>query len=159
MRIWVDADACPLAIKEVLYRLANRTKTPVAFIANQMLRVPASPWIKAIQVQAGFDVADQRIVQDAQAGDIVVTSDLPLAAQVIANKAWVIDTRGNLIDAGTIQGLLSMRNFMEELRSAGVNTGGPAALVARDVRAFANQIDRLLVRLQRRFPNDQAKFT
>lgn len=146
MKIWVDADACPVAIKEILYRAANRTRIELTLIANQMLRVPASPWIKALQVPSGFDVADQRIAQEAAAGDIVVTADVPLAALVIAQGAVVIDPRGELLDKGNIQERLTMRNFMETLRSSGVETGGPSALSPADRQAFANQLDRLLAR-------------
>ncbi|MEN3371700.1 YaiI/YqxD family protein [Dechloromonas sp. ZS-1] len=146
MHIWVDADACPVAIKEILYRAANRVERPLTLVANQMLRVPPSPWIKAVQVPSGFDVADQRIAQSAVAGDIVVTADIPLAAAVIAKGAWVIDPRGELLDAGNIQERLSMRNFMETLRNSGVETGGPAAMSAADRQAFANQLDRLLAK-------------
>ncbi|SRR5574343_770768 len=146
MHIWVDADACPVAIKEILYRAANRVERTLTLVANQMLRVPPSPWIKAVQVPSGFDVADQRIAQSAVAGDIVVTADIPLAAAVIAKGAWVIDPRGELLDAGNIQERLSMRNFMETLRNSGVETGGPAAMSAADRQAFANQLDRLLAK-------------
>lgn len=146
MHIWVDADACPVAIKEILYRAANRVERPLTLVANQMLRVPPSPWIKAVQVPSGFDVADQRIAQSAVAGDIVVTADIPLAAAVIAKGAWVIDPRGELLDPGNIQERLSMRNFMETLRNSGVETGGPAAMSAADRQAFANQLDRLLAK-------------
>lgn len=146
MHIWVDADACPVAIKEILYRAANRVERPLTLVANQMLRVPPSPWIKAVQVPSGFDVADQRIAQSAVRGDIVVTADIPLAAAVIANGALVIDPRGELLDAGNIQERLSMRNFMETLRNSGVETGGPAAMSAADRQAFANQLDRLLAK-------------
>jgi len=151
MRIWVDADACPIAIKEVLYRAANRAKVSVILIANQMLRVPPSPWIRALQVPAGFDVADQRIVQEATQGDLVITSDIPLASQVIAKGALVLDSRGELMDQGNIEGRLTMRNFMEGLRNSGVDTGGPSGLSKSDVQAFANQLDRLLAR---RRPNN-----
>lgn len=144
MKIWVDADACPVAIKEILYRAANRTEIELTLIANQMLRVPPSPWIKALQVPSGFDVADRRIAQEVVAGDLVVTADVPLAAQVIAKGAVVIDPRGELLDKGNIQERLSMRNFMETLRNSGVETGGPASLSAADRQAFANQLDRLL---------------
>ena len=144
MKIWVDADACPVAIKEILYRAANRTEIELTLIANQMLRVPPSPWIKALQVTSGFDVADRRIAQEVAAGDLVVTADVPLAAQVIAKGAVVIDPRGELLDKGNIQERLSMRNFMETLRNTGVETGGPASLSAADRQAFANQLDRLL---------------
>ena len=146
MRIWVDADACPIAIKEVLYRAANRAKVSVILIANQMLRVPPSPWIRALQVPAGFDVADQRIVQEATQGDLVITSDIPLASQVIAKGALVLDSRGELMDQGNIEGRLTMRNFMEGLRNSGVDTGGPSGLSKSDVQDFANQLDRLLAR-------------
>ena len=146
MKIWVDADACPIAIKEVLYRAANRAKVSVTLIANQMLRVPPSPWIKALQVPAGFDVADQRIVQEAVQGDLVITSDIPLASQVIAKGAIVLDSRGELMDKGNIEGRLTMRNFMEGLRNSGVDTGGPSGLSKSDVQAFANQLDRLLAK-------------
>ena len=144
MKIWVDADACPVAIKEILYRAANRTEIELTLIANQMLRVPPSPWIKALQVPSGFDAADRRIAQEVAAGDLVVTADVPLAAQVIAKGAVVIDPRGELMDKGNIQERLSMRNFMETLRNTGVETGGPASLSAADRQAFANQLDRLL---------------
>lgn len=146
MRIWVDADACPVAIKEILYRVANRVGIELTLIANQMLRVPPSPWIKALQVSSGFDVADQRIAQEAEAGDVVVTADIPLAALVVAKGAVVIDPRGELLDKGNIQERLTMRNFMETLRNSGVETAGPAALSSADRQAFANQLDRLLAR-------------
>ena len=146
MKIWVDADACPVAIKEILYRVANRTEIELTLIANQMLRVPPSPWIKALQVPSGFDVADQRIAQEAEAGDVVVTADVPLAALVVAKGAIVIDPRGELLDRNNIQERLTMRNFMETLRNSGVETGGPAALSTADKQAFANQLDRLLAK-------------
>lgn len=146
MRIWVDADACPVAIKEILYRVANRVGIELTLIANQMLRVPPSPWIRALQVPSGFDVADQRIALEAEAGDVVVTADIPLAALVVAKGAVVIDPRGELLDKGNIQERLTMRNFMETLRNSGVETGGPAALSSADKQAFANQLDRLLAR-------------
>lgn len=147
MKIWVDADACPVAVKEILYRAANRTRIELTLIANQMLRVPPSPWIKALQVPAGFDVADQKIAQEVVAGDVVVTADVPLAALVIAKGAVVIDPRGELLDKGNIQERLSMRNFMESLRNSGIETGGLASLSSADRQAFANQLDRLLSRV------------
>ncbi len=149
LHIWVDADACPLLIKQILYRVANRTETPVTLVANQMLRVPASPWIHARQVAAGFDVADQAIVELTQARDIVVTADVPLAALVIEKQALVLDPRGDLIDHHTIQARLTMRNFMQELRGSGVETGGPKSFTPKDARAFANQLDRLLAKRRR----------
>ncbi|MDR3395062.1 MAG: YaiI/YqxD family protein, partial [Parasulfuritortus sp.] len=127
MKIWVDADACPAVIKDILYRAANRMQIPLTLIANKMLRVPPSPWIRALQVPSGFDVADQRIVEEANSGDLVITADIPLAALVIAKGAHVLDPRGEMLDAGTIQERLTMRNFMEGLRNSGVETGGPAA--------------------------------
>lgn len=146
MKIWVDADACPVAIKEILYRAANRAEVPLTLIANQMLRVPPSPWIRALQVPGGFDVADQRIAAEVQPGDVVVTADVPLAAQVIAKGGLVIEPRGELLNANNIQERLTMRNFMESLRSGGVETGGPAAFSHADRQAFAGQLDRLLAK-------------
>ncbi len=148
MKIWVDADACPAAIKDILYRAANRAQIQLTLIANRMLRVPPSPWIQAVQVPAGFDVADRRIVEVAESGDLVITADVPLAAQAIAKGAVVIDPRGELLDAGNIDERLSMRNFMESLRSSGVETGGPAGFSSADRQAFANRLDRLLARRQ-----------
>ena len=148
MKIWVDADACPVVVKEILYRAANRTQVPLILIANQMLRVPPSPWITAVQVPGGFDVADQRIVKEAQSGDLIITADVPLAAQAIAKGAIVIDPRGELLNAGNIQERLAMRNFLDSLRSSGVDTGGPAAFSDADRKAFANQLDRLLAKRQ-----------
>ena len=148
MKIWVDADACPAVIKDILYRAANRAQIQLPLIANQMLRVPPSPWIQALQVPAGFDVADRRIVEETQPGDLVITADVPLAAQAIAKGAVVIDPRGELLDNGNIEERLSMRNFMENLRSSGVETGGPAAFSSADRQAFANRLDRLLTKRQ-----------
>ena len=146
MKIWVDADACPVVIKDILYRAAKRAEIPLTLVANQMLRVPPSPWIRALQVPGGFDVADQRIAQEAQPGDLVITADIPLAAQVIAKGASVIDPRGELLTAANIQERLTLRNFMEGLRSSGVETGGPAAFSSADRQAFGNQLDRLLAK-------------
>jgi uncharacterized protein len=149
MKIWVDADACPGPIKDILFRAAERAQVQLTLIANQMLRVPPSPWIRALQVPAGFDVADQRIAQEAVAGDLVITADVPLAALVVAKGAHVLDPRGDLLDASNIQERLTLRNFMEGLRSSGVETGGPAAFSAADRQAFANRLDGLLVKLKR----------
>ena len=150
MKIWVDADACPAVIKDILYRAANRAQVELTLIANQMLRTPPSPWIRALQVPSGFDVADRRIAQEAVAGDLVITADVPLAALVVAKGARVLDPRGDLLDASNIDGRLSLRNFMDELRSSGVDTGGPATFSAADRQAFANQLDRLLASRDRR---------
>ena len=146
MKIWVDADACPVAVKEILYRAANRTQIPLVLVANRMLRVPPSPWITALQVPAGFDVADKRIAMEAQAGDLVITADVPLAAEVIAKGAVVIDPRGELLTTNNIQERLTLRNFLDSLRSSGVETGGPSALSDADRKTFANQLDRLLAK-------------
>jgi uncharacterized protein YaiI (UPF0178 family) len=150
MKIWVDADACPGVIKDILYRAADRAQVRLTLIANQMLRTPPSPWIRALQVPAGFDVADQRIAQEAEAGDLVITADIPLAAQVVAKGAHVLDPRGELLDANNIQERLTMRNFMDSLRSSGVDTGGPAAFSTADRQAFANRLDGLLAKLKQR---------
>ncbi|MBI1906225.1 MAG: YaiI/YqxD family protein [Rhodocyclales bacterium] len=150
MKIWVDADACPAVIKEILFRAANRVQVPLTLIANQMLRVPPSPWIRALQVPSGFDVADQRIVEEAEAGDLVITADIPLAAQVIAKGARVLDPRGELLDANNIEERLTMRNFLDTLRGTGVETGGPAAFSAADRQTFANRLDGLLAKLSPR---------
>jgi uncharacterized protein YaiI (UPF0178 family) len=144
MKIWVDADACPAVIKDILYRAANRVQILLTLIANKMLRVPSSPWIRALQVPAGFDVADRRIVEEVAAGDLVITGDVPLAAQVIAKGARVIDPRGEVMDASNIEERLTLRNFMEGLRGSGVETGGPAAFTAADRHAFAKRLDGLL---------------
>jgi len=150
MKIWVDADACPGVIKDILYRAADRAQVQLTLIANQMLRTPPSPWIRALQVPSGFDVADQRIAQEAEPGDLVITADIPLAAQVVAKGAHVLDPRGELLDADNIQERLTMRNFMDSLRSSGVDTGGPAAFSTADRQAFANKLDGLLAKLKNR---------
>lgn len=142
--IWVDADACPVPIKEMLFRAAERAQVQVTLVANQPLYTPPSRFIRSIQVPGGFDVADNEIVQRVGAGDLVVTQDIPLAAAVIEKEALAINPRGELYTPETIAQRLSMRNFMDELRGAGVNTGGPAAFHARDKQAFANQLDRWL---------------
>jgi len=144
MTIWVDADACPKPIKEILFRAASRTQTELTLVANRMLAVPNSPWIRSLQVPKGFDVADNEIVQRVAAGDLVVTADIPLASEVIAKDAKVITPRGEAYDAGSIAAALTMRNFMDTLRSSGVETGGPAAFGAGDQREFARQLDRYL---------------
>lgn len=149
MRIWVDADACPGVIKEILFRAADRTKVQVTLVANQMLRTPPSPYIKALVVPSGFDVADQRIVLEASAGDLVITADIPLAALVIEKGATVLDPRGELLSRANIEERLTMRNFMDELRSSGVQTGGPAAFSASDRKAFASRLDAWLMKLQK----------
>ena len=148
-QIWVDADACPGPIKEILFRAADRAQVMVTLVANQMLRTPSTRWVRAIQVAGGFDVADNEIVQRLAAGDLVVTQDIPLAAQAIDKGALALHPRGELYTRETIAQRLSMRNFMDELRGAGVDTGGPAAFHARDRQAFANQLDRWLQQRRR----------
>lgn len=146
MQIWVDADACPGVIKEILFRAAQRTRIMTTLVANQMLRVPPSPYIRSRQVPSGFDVADQRIVQDVQAGDLVITADIPLAALVVERQAHALNPRGEFYTPENISERLSMRNFMEELRGSGVDISGPAAFGASDRQAFAAQLDRFLAR-------------
>ena len=146
MQIWVDADACPKAVKEILYRAATRTGIPVTLVANQMLTVPRSPHIRAMQVPKGFDVADNEIVARVEAGDVVITSDIPLAAEVIAKGGKVLTSRGESYDAGNIAAALTMRNFMDTLRSSGVETGGPSAFSTADQHAFGRQLDKLLAK-------------
>ena len=146
MPIWVDADACPKAVKEVIFRAARRTQTMTTLIANQMLMTPPSPFIKAVQVPSGMDVADSEIVLRLVAGDLVITADIPLAAQVVEKGALALNPRGEWYTRENVQQLLSMRNFMQELRDAGTQTGGPSALSARDVQQFANALDRWLAK-------------
>ncbi|MCR6627392.1 MAG: YaiI/YqxD family protein [Pseudoxanthomonas sp.] len=143
-QVWVDADACPAPVKEILFRAAERARVQVTLVANQWLCTPPSRFIRALQVQGGYDVADDAIVERAQAGDLVVTQDIPLAARVLANGAQAINPRGDRFTQDNIAERLSIRNFMDELRGAGVQTGGPAAFNARDRQAFANQLDRWL---------------
>ncbi len=144
MHIWVDADACPKPIKEILFRAAERVRVSLVLIANQALRTPRSRYIKAIQVPGGFDVADKHIVQQIQTGDLVITADIPLAAAVIEKGGHALNPRGEFYSQDNIRQRLTMRNFMEELRSAGVVTGGPALFNQADRKAFADELDRFL---------------
>jgi uncharacterized protein YaiI (UPF0178 family) len=146
MHIWVDADACPVVIKEILYRVAERTKLPLTLVANQWLKTPPYPSIRAIQVPKGFDVADNYIVDQAVAGDLVITADIPLAAGAIDKGALALNPRGELYTKENIKQTLDMRNFMETLRNSGVETGGPPAFNQADRQNFANQLDRLLAK-------------
>jgi len=143
-QVWVDADACPAVVKDILFRAADRAKVAVTLVANQWLRTPPSPWIRSLQVAGGFDVADTEIVERVRAGDLVVTQDIPLAARVLEKGAVAVNPRGDLYTPENMAERLSMRNFMDELRGAGVQTGGPAAFHARDRQAFANRLDRWL---------------
>jgi hypothetical protein len=147
MHIWVDADACPGVIKEILFRAAQRTQIMTTLIANKLLRVPPSPFIRARQVPAGFDVADNHIMQEVQNGDLVITADIPLAAQVIERGAHALNPRGEFYTAENIRQRLTMRNFMEDLRGSGVDISGPSAFSQNDRKTFAAQLDRFLSRL------------
>ena len=144
MKIWVDADACPKSVKDILFRAADRTGTMMTLVANHALQTPPSRYINMIQVPGGFDVADNKIAQDMLPGDLVITADIPLAADVIKNGGHALNPRGELYTTDNIRQRLSMRDFMEELRGTGVNTGGPAALNNTDRQAFANALDRFL---------------
>ena len=147
--IWVDADACPNAIKETLFKAANRTKVPLKLVANHYIKVPPSAFIESIQVEAGFDVADDYIAQSVEANDLVITSDIPLAAEVIEKKAHVITSRGDVYDKANIRQKLNMRDFMDTMRSSGEHHGGQAEFSAKDKQAFANSLDRYIARYAR----------
>jgi len=146
MQIWIDADACPGVIKEILFRAAERVKVALILVANQWMRTPPSQYIRAVQVSGGFDVADNFIVQQLQPGDLVITGDIPLADAVIAKGGHALNPRGELYTPDNIKQRLAMRDLMEQLRSSGIDTGGPAALNQSDQRAFANQLDRFLAK-------------
>lgn len=145
MHIFVDADACPNVIKDILFRAAERVGVPLILVANKALPIPRSRYIRAVRVPAGFDVADNRIAEQVQPGDLVVTADIPLAAAVIERGAHALNPRGELYTVENIRERLNMRDFMDQLRSSGVNTGGPPSLNHGDRLAFANQLDRFLV--------------
>jgi hypothetical protein len=146
MKIWVDADACPGVIKDILFRAANRTGTLLTLVANQPIQVPASRFIRTIQVASGFDVADNEIVKRLETGDLVITADIPLAAEVIEKGGHALNPRGELYTPENIRACLNMRDFMDTLRASGVNTGGPAAINQRDRQEFGNSLDRFLAR-------------
>jgi uncharacterized protein YaiI (UPF0178 family) len=146
MRIWVDADACPKVIKDILFRAAERAHITLTLVANQPIRTPPSQYIKALQVPAGFDVADNRIVELTEAGDLVITADIPLAAGVIEKGGHALDPRGETYTKDNIKERLAMRKLMDELRSGGIDTGGPAVFSNADRQAFANKLDRFLPR-------------
>ncbi len=146
MKIWVDADACPVVIKDILFRAAERTGAQLTLVANQPVRIPPSPRIRFIQVASGFDVADNEIVKRLSAGDLVITGDIPLAAEVIEKGGYALNPRGELYSADNIKERLTMRDFMDTLRSSGIDTGGPPALSQGDRKSFANHLDRLLTK-------------
>ena len=148
-QIWVDADACPNVVKEILFRAAERAEVQVTLVANQYIQVPRSAFISSVQVPAGFDVADNHIVQEANTGDLVITADIPLAAEVVEKGCLALNPRGELYTPETIRQRLNMRDFMDTMRSSGVNTGGPPSLNLGNRQAFANQLDHFLARRAR----------
>jgi len=146
MHIWVDADACPLAVKEILYRAAERSEVPLTLVANKLLGAPRSRFIRSLQVARGFDVADNEIAKRLEPGDLVITADVPLAADVVARGGHALNPRGELYTAENIRGHLDTRDFMEKLRETGVQTGGPAPFDHTDRKRFADALDRFLAR-------------
>lgn len=149
MKIWVDADACPAVIKEILFRAAERTGVHTTLVANHAMRIPPSRHVTMLQVESGFDVADNEIVKRLSPGDLVVTADIPLAAEVIEKGGQALNPRGELYSADDIKARLTMRDFMDTLRASGVNTGGPPALSQNDRKTFANHLDRILAKASR----------
>jgi uncharacterized protein YaiI (UPF0178 family) len=149
MHIWVDADACPLAVKEILYRAAERAQLRMTLVANKLLGIPRSPWISSLQVARGFDVADNEIAKRLAPGDLVITADIPLAADVVARGGHAINPRGEIYTTENIRERLATRDFLEKLRETGVQTGGPAPLDHTDRKRFADQLDRFLARAAR----------
>jgi uncharacterized protein YaiI (UPF0178 family) len=146
MKIWVDADACPVVIKDILFRCAERAKIMVVLVANQAISHPESQYIKSMQVAQGFDVADNEIVKRAEAGDLVITGDIPLAADVLKLDCFALNPRGERYSKGTIEAKLTMRDFLDTFRASGTHTGGPPPFNQADRQAFANQLDRLIVK-------------
>ena len=144
MKIWVDADACPKVIKNILFRVAERTKIPVILGANQLLQLPHSPFIDLVQVEQGADIADDEIEKRCEAGDLVITADIPLAARVVKKGALALDPRGTMYDKSNIGQILGMRDFMDSLRGSGIETGGPNSFGQREQAKFANELDRLI---------------
>jgi uncharacterized protein YaiI (UPF0178 family) len=144
MQIWVDADACPKVIKEILYRASERTRTQLTLVANQPLQTPPSKYVQSIRVGAGFDVADNEIVRLLQPGDLIVTADIPLAAEVVEKGGYALNPRGELYTKDNIRERLVVRDLLDQLRGSGIETGGPAVFSKGDRQAFANQLDRLL---------------
>ena len=145
MQIWVDADACPKVIKEILFRAAERTKTMLILVSNHALTVPPSPFITRIQVTRGFDVADDKIIERLQKNDLVITADIPLANAVVDKECKALNPRGELYTTSNIKERLAIRNFSEQLRSSGVITGWPATLSKKEIQNFANNLEQILV--------------
>lgn len=146
MKIWVDADACPVAVKEILFRASERTGIAITLVANQPMRVPALKQVTALQVSHGFDEADNEIVRRITAGDLVITSDIPLAAEIIEKDAHALSPRGEMFTKDNIAARLNVRDFMETMRASGVDTGGPNAYNQADKQAFANELDRFITK-------------
>ncbi|MGS0683048.1 YaiI/YqxD family protein [Shewanella sp. 125m-7] len=146
MKVWVDADACPGVIKEILFRVADRAKVEVTLVANHWMRIPPSAYINLVTVSSGFDVADDEIVKLLTAGDLVITADIPLASEVIDNGGVALNPRGELYTEQNIKSILNMRDFMDTMRASGVQTGGPAAIGASEKQAFGNQLDRYITK-------------
>ena len=149
MKIWVDADACPVVIKEILFRAAERAQMSLILVANQVISHPQSDFIKSIQVSQGFDVADNYIVESVNEGDLVITSDIPLAADVLKKDAHALNPRGERYSKDSINAVLNMRDFMDTLRASGSHAGGPPPLSQADRQLFANQLDRLIAKAKR----------
>ena len=146
MTIWVDADACPLPAKEILFKASERTKTELILVANQYIKIPPSKFIQMIQVPSGFDVADDEIVKRAQPNDLVITSDIPLAAEIVEKGALALNPRGELYTTSNIKQILNMRDFMDTMRSSGINSSGQAKYGDKDKQQFANQLDQWLAK-------------
>lgn len=149
MQIWVDADACPKVIKEVLFKAAERAEITLTLVANQALNIPRSKFIKSIRVAAGFDIADNEIAKRLSPGDLVITADIPLAAEAVDKGAYALNPRGEFYTTENVKARLNMRDFMDTLRASGVDTGGPAALSPAERRSFANELDRFITRHQK----------
>ncbi|NQZ80225.1 MAG: YaiI/YqxD family protein [Colwellia sp.] len=148
MKIWVDADACPVVIKEILFRAAERTQVQTTLLANHFLKIPPSKVISFVQVASGFDIADDEIVKRAQQGDLVITADIPLAAEVVEKGCLALNPRGELYTTSNIKQRLNMRDFMDTMRSSGIHTGGVPPISQADRQAFANNLDKLLAKIK-----------
>ena len=144
MKIWVDADACPAVIKNILFKASQRTRFPLTLVANQSMQIPRLKWITLLKVASGFDVADNEIVKRLEIGDLVITSDIPLAAQVLEKGGHALSPRGELFSSDSIRGRLHMREFKASLRDSGIDTGGPPALTSKNCNAFASQLEQLM---------------
>ncbi|MEM1067367.1 MAG: YaiI/YqxD family protein [Planctomycetota bacterium] len=155
LKLWVDADACPIAIKEILFRVAERRRIETTLVANQSIAIPRSDFIRRVTVRDGADIADNAIVEMMRPGDVVITGDIPLAARVVDKDGFAISPRGELYDDKSVRDRLATRNLMEQFRSAGIETSGPKPIDQKDIQKFSNQLDRLLTRLMKRLERDQ----